>query len=77
MQYVPEASTWKPVTQACALGACEGTAGLWQRAGRYKLKAWTYVRELKLDVQEAEVRQTLTGKVTIRVKHKNISYKSW
>lgn len=58
-------------------GVCEGTAGLWQGAGRYKFKAWKYVRELKLDVHKAEVKQTLTGKVTIRVKHKSIFYKSW
>lgn len=58
-------------------GVCEATAGLWQGAGGYKLKAWKDVRELKLDVQAAEVRQTLTGKITIKVKCKNIFYKSW
>ena len=64
-------------TGVCLRGVCEGTTGLWQEAGKYKLKAWKYVRELKLDVQEAEVRQILIGKVTIRFKHKNIFYKSW
>lgn len=65
------------VTQACCPRAREEAAGLWQGAARYKLKAWKYVRELKLDVREAEVRQTLTSKVTVRVKHKNILYKPW
>ena len=76
MWYVTEASIWKLAMQACCLRECEETAGLWQEAGRYKLKAQKYVRELKLDVHEAEVRQTLAGKVTIRVKYKNIFYKS-
>ena len=48
-------------TGVCLRGVCEGTTGLWQEAGKYKLKAWKYVRELKLDVQEAEVRQILIG----------------
>lgn len=51
-------------------GVSEAPAGLWQEAGRYQLKAWKDVRELKLDVQEAEVRQTLTGKIARKVKRK-------
>lgn len=73
MQCMTEASFGNLVMQACYLREYvkeQHDSGKGLRDNN--LKALNYIRELKLDVQEPEVRQTLISNVTIRVKHKNI-----